>query len=99
MLVQATVLPVAWTSMAYEQTRQQTERQAIGRTARRKPPILHRRPVAPEGGDMTIEGGIAAARLRHFGEVNFEDLRGLMHRAQHVQALDVPAAFPDRVDR
>ncbi|GEM_PF-3064899 len=48
---------------------------------------------------MTIEGCIAAARLRHFGEVNFEDLRGLMHRAQHVQALDVPAAFPDRVDR
>lgn len=67
--------------MACEQTHLETEHQAIGLTARRKLPILHRRPVALEGGDMTIEGGIAAARLRHFGEVNFEDLKGLMQHA------------------
>ena len=49
--------------------------------------------------DMRIERGVFAARLADLLEIGLQRIRRLLDRAQHVEALHVAAAFPDRVDR
>ena len=45
------------------------------------------------------EPGHLAARRLHFGEERLHRLRRAHHAAQHVEAVDVAGALPDRVER
>src|SRR5690606_3208635 len=49
--------------------------------------------------DLAIEIGVRALGREQLGEERLACLRFFAQRTQHVEALDVAAAFPDRVQR
>ena len=61
-----------------------------------------RRPVLPARGavvELGVEVRVQVQRRFQFGQQRQAGLRLALQRAQHVQALDVAAAFPDRIER
>src|SRR5262245_16021109 len=60
---------------------------------------LESREISRKRVEVGVEAAVGAAGFPDLVEQGFERLGGLLDRAQDVQALDVPRALPDRVER